>query len=215
MKDYTCYLFDVDGTLLDTAELIFRCFEYTCRRFAGIEADRDAVVRHIGLPLRRQLEVYMGPLTDERAREITAAHMEFQLSIYEKFLRPFPTVPEGMALLKRAGKRIGAVTSRKQRTLNLYLEQTALREYFDVLVSPEMTSAHKPGPEPAMKALEILGCTARESLMIGDSSFDIECGAGAGMDTAFVAWSHNDASLLPVAPTYVITDLRLLGARGT
>ncbi len=214
MKDYACYLFDLDGTLIDTAELIYQCFKYSCRMFGNSEVGRDAVIRHIGLPLRRQLEVHLGPLTDGRAEEIMGAHMEYQLSIYKRYLRAFPTVAEGLAALKRRGKKLGVVTSRRQRTLHLYLGETGLEDSFDVFVSPEMTLRHKPDPEPVLKALELLNCPRGQALLVGDSGFDIECGANAGVDTAFVSWSHTPESSLAIRPTQVIDDVRSLAAAG-
>jgi len=206
MKQYSCYLFDVDGTLIDTAELIYQCFVFSCNKFAGIEVDRDNVIAHIGLPLRKQLEVYMGPLTNEKAQQITKAHLEFQLSVYKKHLKLFPDIAEMLESLKQAGKKIAAVTSRKQYTSNLYLKETGIHSHFDALVTPELTEKHKPGPEPALKAVELLNCSVDQAILVGDSVFDIECGYNAGMDTAFVEWSHSHSSQLSPQPTYIICD---------
>jgi pyrophosphatase PpaX len=204
MKSYACYLFDADGTLIDTTELIYRCFRNTLDTYAPLEIDRDTIVGHIGLPLRQQLEHYLGPLTDERARTITTFHMNHQLSIYTTYLKPFPGVVSALRRLKDAGKRLAVVTSRMPRTLELYLRHTGMLELFDVLVTPVSTREHKPHPAPALKALELLDGTAGEALMIGDATFDIECGSRAGTDTAFVAWSHNAPATLAIAPTYIL-----------
>ena len=143
---------------------------------------------------------------------MTAAHMEYQLSIYEHHLKAFPTVAEGLERLKQAGSKLAVVTSRKTQTLTLYLQKTGLYRYFDAFVTPESTDRHKPDPAPVLKALEMLGSGSATAIMVGDSNFDIECGANAGIDTAFVAWSHNPLSSLAVSPTYVIDDLRALVA---
>jgi pyrophosphatase PpaX len=213
VKDYACYLFDADGTLIDTTELIYECFKYTCKRFGGFEVERDRVVALIGLPLRKQIENYLGPLDEAKAEEVSQAHMAFQMSIYERHLKLFPSVSEGLSLLKNAGKKLAVVTSRRQRTLRLYLDKMGILGYFDALVTPEMTERHKPDPQPALKALELLDCAAGEALFVGDASYDIECGAAAGTDTAFVAWSANSRNSLNTAPTYVIHDLRDLVVR--
>jgi pyrophosphatase PpaX len=214
MKLYDCYLFDADGTLIDTTELIYRCFINTCRKFGGIEVARDLVISHIGLPLRSQLEVYLGPLSDERAVEVTKSHMDYQLSIYRDHLRVFPSVPEGLAALKAKGRRLAVVTSRRMESLQLYLRQCGIWEYFDVFVTPETTKRHKPHPEPAQAALRMLGCAPQDALFVGDAIWDIECGHDAGVDTAFVAWSATNAGSLLLRPTYLIRDLRELSADG-
>jgi len=210
MKYYQAYLFDADGTLIDTAELIYRCFVHTFKVFAGREPSREEIIPHIGLPLGVQLQRYFGALDDARLEEISREHMRYQLTIADQYLRTLPTVSEGLALLKERGKRLAVVTSRRIDTLKLYLDKTGLRGFFDALVTPECTVKHKPDPQPALKALEILGCNAAEALMVGDASYDIECGAAAGMDTAFVSWSFNTKASLKVQPTYIINDMREL-----
>jgi pyrophosphatase PpaX len=214
MKDYSYYLFDADGTLIDTTELIYQCFVHTCRIFGDMDVSRPDVVRNIGLTLRMQMEKYFGPLTDEQFAVRAAEHMKHQLSIYPRYLRVFPTVLEALSLLKRAGKACAIVTSRRRQTLDLYLEKTGILDFFNVFVTPENTQRHKPDPEPALEALRLLGVARKnEAIFIGDSEYDIECGRNAGIDTAFVSWSHNDPAALPAQPTYVIGDMMQLCQR--
>jgi pyrophosphatase PpaX len=211
MKDYSYYLFDADGTLIDTTELIYRCFVHTCKVFGDMDVSRNNVVRNIGRTLRNQMEVYFGPLTDEQFHVRAAEHMKYQLSIYPQYLRVFPTVVKGLDMLRKRGRRCAIVTSRRRETLDLYLRKTGIFEYFEVFVTPENTARHKPDPEPALAALGLLGARDKsDAVFIGDSEFDIECGSRAGIDTAFVEWSHNDPSSLPTKPTYRISDLTQL-----
>jgi pyrophosphatase PpaX len=208
MKKYSYYLFDADGTLIDTTELIYQCFVHTCRTFGDINVSRNNVIKNIGLTLRKQMEVYFGPLTDEQFTARAAEHMKYQLSIYPQYLRVFPTVVEGLDMLRANGKRCAIVTSRRRETLDLYLKKTNIIDYFEAFVTPENTAKHKPDPEPVLKALELLGVRDKGvAIFIGDSEYDIECGRRAGVDTAFVEWSHNDPASLPSRPTYCINDL--------
>jgi phosphoglycolate phosphatase-like HAD superfamily hydrolase len=208
MKDYSFYLFDADGTLIDTTELIYRCFVHTCKKFGDIDISRDAVVSNIGLTLRRQMEVYFGPLTDDQFAVRAAEHMRFQLSIYPEFLRLFPTVLDGLELLRSRGKRCAIVTSRRRETLDLYLRKTGIIEYFEVIVTPENTPKHKPDPEPVLEALRLLSAINKDkAVFVGDSTYDIECGSRAGVDTAFVTWSHTDPAGFLFPPTYCVSDL--------
>jgi pyrophosphatase PpaX len=207
MKDYSYYLFDADGTLIDTTELICRCFFHTCETFGNIAVSRTEVVKNIGLTLRRQMEVYFGPLDDEQFSLRAKEHMRYQLSIYREHLRLFPTVREGLDLLRTRGKQCAVVTSRRRETLDLYLKETGIYEYFQVFVTPEDTVKHKPDPEPALAALTMLEALDKRAVFIGDSEFDIECGRRAGIDTAFVSWSRTDPASLPSQPTYLVSDL--------
>ena len=172
-----------------------------------IRVTRDVVQRHIGLPLREQLQVYFGPQDPVRLEEIAAEHMRYQMTIYRDYLRPFPGVQESLEKLRRSGKRLAVVSSRFRSTLDLYLAQVGVLGLFEVLVTPESTTRHKPNPEPALHALKLLGTSADRALMVGDAQFDIECGAGAGLDTAFVLWSNNDPTTLTTPPTYLVRSL--------
>jgi pyrophosphatase PpaX len=87
------------------------------------------------------------------------------------------------------------------------LKATGIWDFFDVIITPESTSKHKPDPEPVLAALKELACSSADALMIGDTSFDISCGAGAMVDTALVSWSMHDPATLPIQPTYIISDL--------
>ena len=207
MKNYSYYLFDADGTLIDTIELIYQCFVFTCKKFGNKEITKDEVVKNIGLTLRSQMEVYFGPLADERFSEMAGEHMKYQLSIYPRYLKLFPTVIEGLTLLRDRGRHCGIVTSRRRQTLELYLNKTGIFDFFEVFVTPENTKKHKPEPEPVLEALSLFKIADKSIvLMVGDSEFDIECGSRAGVDTAFVNWSHSDSRSFGHKPTQVIDD---------
>jgi pyrophosphatase PpaX len=215
MKPYSSYLFDADGTLIDTVGLIVRCFEHTCGVFGGPRVPAREIQRNVGLTLRNQMEVYFGPLTDERFEAMRKEHMDFQAKHYRDYLRAFPGVAEGLAALEKNGKRLAVVTSRRRPSLELYLKETGIFDHFEAFVTPEDTGRHKPGPQPALLALRILGAAKDEALFIGDSRFDIECAANAGIDSAFVKWSCNDPAEMAIQPTYIIDDLRELCAESS
>ncbi len=204
MKRYETYLFDVDGTLIDTAELIFQCFKYSCQKFAGINIPRDIVMKHIGLPFKGQLDVYIGETSEMECEEIFLEHMRYQSTQYKKYLKAFDSVSELLNALTTNNIKIGIVTSRKKNSLIPYLNEKGLGIYFKVIISPEDTVKHEPCPDPINFALKELNSTAETSIYIGDSVFDIEAGSRAGCDTAFVSWSNIDASECHIKPTYVI-----------
>jgi pyrophosphatase PpaX len=209
-KDYRYYLFDADGTLIDTIGLIVRCFEHTCGDICGVSVPKKEIQKNVGLTLRKQMELYLGPMTDERFELLRNEHMDFQLKHYREYLRLFPGVAEGLSMLSASGKHLAVVTSRRRDSLELYLRETGIYHYFEAIVTLETTERHKPDPQPAMKALSLLGGNAKETLFIGDASFDIECAKNAGMDCAFVTWSYSDLSEMIVQPTFCIGDLRQL-----
>jgi len=180
MKPYDSYLFDADGTLFDTVDLICSCFQYVAEKYAGKTMDRSIIINGIGLPLKSQLITHLGAELDHD--RILDDYLQYQLSIMENSIHPFPHVTETLELLKSAGKKLAIVTSRR----------------------------HKPDAEPALKAMSLLGADKTSTVFTGDALYDICSGAGAGIDTIFVNWSHAALSSLPVPPTWSIDSLQEL-----
>jgi pyrophosphatase PpaX len=210
MKDYTYYLFDADGTLFDTTELICQCFDYSLDKYGNIKKAKEEIIKSIGMTLRSQFELHLGVLSDEQYDEMQKEHMRFQLTIYKDYLKAFPGVKEALETLKEQNKRLAIVTSRKITSLTIFLKETGIFEYFELIITPDETEKHKPEPEPALKAMSLLEAEKEESVFIGDSLFDIQCGTSAGIDTAFVTYSKTKSDQLEVKPTYLIDSLEEL-----
>jgi len=205
MKVYDSYLFDADGTLFDTVDLICTCFDYITDKYANMTVDRNIIISGIGAPLRSQLITHLDPELDHEL--ILSDYLDYQLSIMEDKITPFPHVAETLAKLKSAGKKLALVTSRRRISLDKILQSTNTAHYFDVLVTPEDTLKHKPEPEPALKAMTLLGADRSSTVFTGDAHYDICSGASAGVDTIFVNWSHIERASLPVQPTWAIDSL--------
>ncbi|MFV0435769.1 MAG: HAD-IA family hydrolase [Desulfopila sp.] len=210
MKIYDTYLFDADGTLFDTVDLICTCFDHITRKYRGITVERATVIAGIGAPLRSQLLEHLGPDIDQE--QVLADYLEYQLSIMADKVTPFPHLAETLAALKAAGKKLAVVTSRRRYSLEKILESTGTARYFDVLITPEDTTRHKPDAEPAVKAMRLLHAEPASTVFTGDAHYDICSGASAGTDTVFVNWSHIERSSLPVQPTWTIDSLPELTA---
>ncbi|MDY0094474.1 MAG: HAD-IA family hydrolase [Candidatus Vecturithrix sp.] len=209
MKCYEYYLFDADGTLLDSAELIYQSFAYACRIVADFPLTRAQVHAHVGLSVRALIERYLGPLANEEYAAVYQAQLEFQLRMYRQYLTLFPGVLLTLQALKSQGKHLAIVSARRQDTLLPYLRETRIYDYFDVIVSPELTNGtNKPDPAPAFKALEAMNGLPEHSLFVGDVPTDVECGYRAGMDTAFVAWSHCAPENFSPQPTLILKEMQ-------
>lgn len=205
----------MDGTLVDTSELIYQCFVHTVKKYHGPHISRQAVVSHIGIPLKQQLELFLGEMTDAEFVEVYSTYNEYQLEIIPDYLTVFPSVHTTLAELKKRGKKLAVVTSRKRRSLEHFLKTKDLSKYFDVLVTPESTTRHKPHPEPVLKALALLNADPETCLFIGDSVWDVESGKAAGVDTALVTWSQNDIAGLSPQPAFRLNSMQeLIGGVG-
>lgn len=205
MKPYDAYLFDLDGTLLDSTDLIVETFRYSLKAVAGMEADPEIVRRHIGIPLKDQYPIYLqGRVPDLTMEEILKLHMDYQLSIWRDHLKLFPEVGETLAALKAKGAKLAVVTSRRIASTELYARGLGIWPYFDFYITPESTPRHKPDPAPAHEALRLLGVPASRALFIGDAVFDMQCGGGAGCDTCYVSWGYLPPNEVTPKPTWVL-----------
>jgi len=204
MKRYDTYLFDADGTLLDTSELIFQSFFHTCLKFGPFEVTREEVFRDVGIPLTVQLEKLLGKKNPEEMEAVLKSHRSYQKEIYKDSLRLYEGVKTGLEELRSKGVRLGIVTSRNRDSLDTYLAHTGILNLFEVIASPEVTDNHKPHPEPVLWAMEKLGSDRERTLFVGDAVFDILSGNEAGVDTALISWGHNDPAEIKAKPTWII-----------
>ena len=178
-------LFDLDGTLIDTSDLIFRSFESALDTVLHTQIPREELLWTFGRPL----EQIMKSLGGERADELLKAFRAYSIS-HETDINLFPQVHETLAYLRAKEIKTAIVTSRirpsTMRDLEILQLSSAL---FDAIITPESTIEHKPHPAPALKAMELLGVSPKETIMIGDSMHDLQCGRQAGCRTAFVQYS--------------------------
>lgn len=204
MKEYDAYLFDADGTIMDSWELIYQSFMHMGEVMRADMPDRDVVEGTIGMTLRKSLDVILGEgHPEEYYSRAIAVYVDYMMESYPKFLKTFPGTAETLAELHRRGKKLAVVTSRKRNSLEIFLEFLGLASYFSVLVTPESTERHKPDPQPALLALEQLGVAPERSLFVGDTILDVGCGRSAGMGTALVGWG-GDPSGWDVQPEYIV-----------
>ena len=217
IPEYDFYLFDADGTLLDTIELIYKSFFHTItvlknELYDKKEYTREEITANIGIPLRNQMELYFGSLSEDKYQEIRSVYKTYQQNIYKDYLKLFPNIKSGLKKLKDKGKIMGKVTSRSMTSAKPYLETTGIYNFFDVIITPEATEKHKPNPEPVLEAMRRLGSNKKNTVFIGDAIADIKAGNTAGIDTVFVNWSHNPLSQLREDPNYAIDSLSELVA---
>ncbi len=210
MKEYDAYLFDADGTLVDTKGIIVASYG-AMGDVMGIPIDRELVYNTVGLTFEQQLRMVIGeghaPEYYEKAKKV---YTDSQMELCREHLRAFPGVAEGLRALRSMGKKMAVVSSRRIVTLRPFLEAVGLDGFFDAWVTPENTERHKPHPEPALLGARLLGVEPGRCVFIGDATFDIECGNAAGMDTAFVVWGGMDPSDWPVKPDATVTEFSQL-----
>ena len=198
-------LFDLDGTLIDSIELLLQCMEAAFTNRAR-RPTRDQWTAGIGTPLRTQLAEWSdGPDDVECLVDQYRAYQDVHL---ERMTSCFPEVTETLAWARDAGHATAIVTSKGRGMTDRSLRHVGLLNAFDAIVTFEETTRHKPLPDPVWLALERLGKTPDRAIFVGDSPHDMSAGLAAGVRTAAAEWGPFTRDELAVAnPTYWMTRM--------
>lgn len=198
-------LFDLDGTLVDTVELILASVRAAFEGRPGRRPTDAEWIAGMGQPLRVQLGEFVGPAEVEAVVERYRAH---QQANHERMTRAFDGAVETVSRLKAEGRPVGIVTSKFQKTAEWTLRHVGLAPYVDVVVGADTVARPKPDPEPVRHALERLGRRPAEALFLGDSPHDVAAGNAAGVVTAAALWGACPRSCLePAAPDHWLASI--------
>lgn len=180
------FLFDLDGTLIDSVELILRSYRHTLRVHRRIEPPDDEWMAGLGTPLWIQFRRWTDDETEIRA--MVKTYRDYNLSHHDQLVRPYDGIVEQVRALRTMGKTLGLVTSKLRSGALRGLRLVGIEEQFAVVVGSDEVTHPKPHPEPVLIALERLGRPAADAVFIGDSRHDLESGRAAGVRTAAVLW---------------------------
>jgi pyrophosphatase PpaX len=189
-------LFDLDGTLADTVELILICFRHTVKKHQGRELPDATFLRGIGTPLPVQLR---GLARDDGEHEaMRQTYVSYQREIHDSMVRPFPGVASVLRTLRSSGTPVGIVTSKAAGIARRTMEVCGIHESVDLVVCGDEVRWGKPHPEPVLKAMAGLRLDAAPErvLFVGDSTHDLQAGRAAGTRTAAVGWGPIDRGIL-------------------
>ena len=204
MKQYSTFLFDFDGTLLDSNAHVIRCFQLAFQEVLGVTLPEETITATFGIPLAEALE------------DLAPAHAEELLCVYRKYsdacgmslLQEIDGARAVLEALHARGCTNAIVTSKKEVNARAQMAHIGIDHLIDLLVGPEKTTAHKPDPAPVRYAINALDADPHDCLMIGDSPNDILCGKNAHVDTAGVRFTAVSLESLEAAqPTYMIGAL--------
>ena len=205
---FPVYLFDIDGTLLDSAHDICGAVEHVLsQKPPARDITFEYLRSFIGLHL---IDLFTEVYPDYSADEIDALIQQYRtnyLSRRHQQTKLYPGVVEGLAAL---GGRKGTATTKGSPTTRAVLEQFGLLQYFDHVQGTD-GFPHKPAPDVVLAALSGLGAHPEDCLFVGDSAADMEAGRRAGVRTCAVRYGYGRASDLAVwEPDYWVSDLREL-----
>nr|WP_295971578.1 pyrophosphatase PpaX [uncultured Bacillus sp.] len=184
-KHISTLLFDLDGTLINTNELIINSFLHTLEKFYPNKYKREDVIPFMGPPL----EETFSKVDPDKLDLLRQTYISFNKEQHDHYVTEFAGVYEAMEALKKSGYKLGIVTTKRAEIVQMGLRLTNLTPFFETVVAFEDVNKVKPDPEGVNKALSYFGASPEEAIMVGDNYHDIKAGKNAGTKTAGVAWS--------------------------
>jgi phosphoglycolate phosphatase len=207
MQRFPVYLFDVDGTLLDSWEDISGALLEVFRSTPRAPVDPAYLRRFTGSHLLDTFQDLLPGLPPEQYDEMIRHYRQVYPARKHRNTRVFPGVREGLAALN--GRKATA-TTKYTVTCRAVLEAFDLIGYFDHVQGTD-GFPHKPAPDVIHIALAALGASPEDCLLVGDSPADMEAGRRAGVRTCAVRYGYGDLSELERwQPDYWVSDLREL-----
>ncbi|NJD89195.1 MAG: phosphoglycolate phosphatase [Betaproteobacteria bacterium] len=198
-RRYRAALFDLDGTLVDTAPDLAAAANRMLADLGrpGLEEGqiRDYVGKGVVNLVNRCFEATGGGSEGERGRAHAIFERHYTAGIADRS-RPYPGVVDGLAALERAGIALGCVTNKAGRFTEPLLEQTGLRHFFGVVVSGDTVERKKPHPDPMLYAAGKLGAAPSETLVVGDSLNDVQSARAAGCAVVVVPYGYREGLAL-------------------
>ena len=202
---FDAVLYDFDGTLVDTIPMIVNSFHYAFQKVLNIRKSDDEIKSTIGLPLWTAFQEY----DEETQKALNSAYHEENERLLPHAVDIFEGIESGLSQIKAMGIPQGVVTSKRREPALFTMKQFQLDSFFDIIVSREDTTEHKPGPAPLLFAAAQMGIAdMKRILYVGDSVHDIRCAHNAGAVSAAVAWTRMPLEELKTEnPTYWIDSL--------
>ena len=204
---FPVYLFDVDGTLLDSAPDICAAVQHVIVTNGAQEREFAYLKSFVGLHLIDLFRDVFPTFDAERIDLLIKQYRTNYLGRCHRETRLFPGAKEALAVL---GGRKSTATTKGTPTTRAVLEQFGLIDYFNHVQGTDGIP-FKPAPDVLLAAMAALGARPEECLMVGDSTADMAAGRAAGVKTCAVRYGYGDQQAMArLEPDYWIDDLRAL-----
>ena len=200
----THVIFDLDGTLVDSIELIVAAARnaFACR--PGPAPSEAQIRSTIGRPLPTTFGPWL--VDDDDLPFLITKYREYQLEHHDRLTSAYDGIVNAVATLHTAGHPMAIVTSKVGFMADRALVHCGLSSYMQCVIASDSTTKHKPDPEPVLVALERLRAEPHESVFVGDSPYDMQAARAAGVHALGVSWGAFTAAALTDAGAEAVID---------
>lgn len=208
-KEKPLLLFDLDGTLIDSRELVFETFRQVFKKKKpGYPLSQQELYSFFGPTLEESFGRYFPP---DEVPEIIDLYQKINLELHPKFLKPMPYAQETLKNLHDQGYSLGIVSNKRRYPVEYGLSLTNLAPYFDQVLGKEDQPACKPNPAGLIQAATIFGYPLDQVIYVGDNGVDIQAARNAAFySVGYTVDETQNRALHQQHPCRIITDLRQL-----
>ncbi|MCK0473982.1 HAD family hydrolase [Halalkalibacter sp. APA_J-10(15)] len=178
-------IFDFDGTLANTLPICYYAFQNVFKLFDDKDLSSDEVKAMFG---PSETGIIRKNLTNTNKDKAIELYYSKYLESHHQFVAPNLEINELINKLKENGIKLGIVTGKARRSLDISLKELNMDNLFEVIITGDDVINPKPHPEGVIKALSLLGIKNDEAMFVGDSDADIEAGNQANVYTVGVQW---------------------------
>ena len=205
---YKLLVFDWDGTLMDSEARIVGCLALTFTDLGLAPPPRKSLLNVIGLGLPEAFRALAPDADAEALGRLIDRYRYHFLSDHHAPLLLFAGARATLESLERAGYLLGIATGKGRRGLDRSLEETGCGPLFAVTRCADET-ASKPDPRMLLEIMDVAGVSPQETLMIGDTEYDLQMAHNAGADALAVSYGvHARERLLAAGPRACLDDIR-------
>ncbi|MDK2798487.1 MAG: pyrophosphatase PpaX [Clostridiales bacterium] len=196
-------IFDFDGTLIDTNELIILSLYETVKNVLHKEISQHDLIPVLG----KHLEAQMRYFSEKKYKEMILYYKNYYRIHRDRMIKKFPGTSDLLKKLKFLGCKIGIASAKGRSGILHGLKRFDLNQYVDCIISAYDVENNKPHPECIYKLKDYFQCKNKDMLIIGDSPYDILCGINAQIKTALVSWTIFPKERFEgITPDYIVNE---------
>lgn len=200
MRHFDGIMFDIDGTLTSTNQLIFQSFNYVTKKYINKTYTDEELIAFFG-PTE---EAILKDLTGNDFEQARKDYFQFYNDHHKKLADIYPGIRDVLDLIKRRGIPLAVFTGKGKEAAVITLKMLNLYEYFDVIVTGDDVIEHKPSPEGILLFVNKFQFNRERVLLVGDAPADIQAARSAGVKIASVVWdSYAKETVLEAGSDYI------------
>lgn len=185
-KNIDTILFDFDGTLMDTTNVIMQSWQHVFKTITGKEGDEKRILSTFGGVLEDCLS---SMFPHEEVDTLVKIYRGYHNDHFLNLIGFYPGVEDMLTEVRSREYRTALVTSRLKKTTMMAVEKFDLDKYFDTILTANDCEKHKPDPAPINMTLSKLNSYHESAIMIGDTYNDLLCAKNAGVRSVMVGWA--------------------------